>query len=152
MLELVLIRGLPGSGKTTLAQRLLEPLDAVHLEADMFWGPDYAFDLSRLREAHEWCLDETARHLSEGTSVVVSNTFTRLWEMQTYVALAVYLSARLTVIHCEGRHGSVHGVPPEVVERMAARWEPYDGDVTKVLQASEPQVAREASDKADDRP
>ena len=52
-MKLLLIRGLPGSGKSTLAKNLIGYY--MHKETDMFWGEDYAFDASRLKEAHEWC-------------------------------------------------------------------------------------------------
>ena len=51
MNRLVLIRGLPGSGKSTLAKCMT---NFIHLETDMFWGTDYNFDITRIKEALEW--------------------------------------------------------------------------------------------------
>lgn len=127
MVQLYLIRGLPGSGKSTLARLLCNSFeDAVHFEADKYFiGPDgvYRFDPSRLKDAHEWCLESTIMHLRAGYVVIVSNTFTRIWEMQPYLDLGY----KTQVITCEGNFGNVHGVPGAAIERMRARWEAYVG-------------------------
>ena len=122
-MKLLLIRGLPGSGKSTLAKNLIGYY--MHRETDMFWGDDYAFDASRLKEAHEWCQAEVSALMHNGFSVVVSNTFTTKKEMEPYFKIAKEYGIVPTVILCQGKFGSVHGVPSEVLERMEARFE-YD--------------------------
>lgn len=124
---LIIIRGLPGSGKTTKAKRL--PPDIVHLETDQFWTDaegNYNFDITRLEEAHTWCWRETKKHLQEGYTVAVSNTFTTFGEMDRYVRLAIDYQCGLVIHNCEFQFGSVHPVPSEVLERMKARWDPLD--------------------------
>ena len=64
---LILIRGLPGSGKSTMA-RVKYP-NHIHLEADMYFEDDkgnYNFDPKKLKEAHKWCLETTRSLLSIG--------------------------------------------------------------------------------------
>jgi predicted kinase len=122
--ELVLIRGLPGSGKTTWAKLFVRDYYA-HYEADMFFefdGP-YKFDASKLGEAHAWCLRKTKESLEHGQSVVVANTFSRLWEMKPYINLAERLFLPMRILVAKGNWPSVHRVPEEVVAKMVARWE-----------------------------
>lgn len=126
--RLTLIRGLPGSGKTTLA-KTFAARGCAHFEADMFFGDDYQFEPSKLPDAHRWCQESAKAALDAGRDVVVSNTFSRVWEMQPYLSM----TSDVAVIHATGRFGNVHGVPPAAIERMAARWERYASETTSDL-------------------
>ena len=89
---LYLVRGIPGSGKSTFAKSL----GGTHFEADQFFMVDgkYKFDGSKLKEAHNWCQNivNTAMilNLTAGLNkrIVVSNTFTQEWEMKPYFEMA----------------------------------------------------------------
>jgi cytidylate kinase len=120
--ELVLIRGLPGSGKSTMAG-VLASVGYAHFEADMFFMVDgtYRYDASRIREAHAWCQQMTRKMLERGQRVVVSNTFTRLSELAPYLSMTL----NVRVIEAQGRWANVHDVPPVTIRRMAERWERY---------------------------
>ena len=120
MSRLILIRGLPGSGKSTLAKNLIGFY--VHYETDMFWGPDYEFDASKLPEAHAWCQKNVKEALMTGWGVVVSNTFTTIWEMQPYFDMAKELGITPQVVTCHGQYGNVHNVPEAALERMRDRF------------------------------
>lgn len=122
--ELMIIRGLPGSGKSTLARRVCEESGAVHVETDMFWGPEYKFHTKLIRQAHEWCRAECTRLLYLHGSVVVSNTFTIMSEIIPYLQIARHLKARVVIVECKGEYGSVHDVPEGVLRSMRERWEP----------------------------
>ena len=120
--RLILVRGLPGSGKSTIAKSIAFS-GYTHLETDMFWGPDYNFDISKIKEAHQWCQDTTKYFLNKGGFVVVSNTFTSAWEMLPYFDIAKEFKINPQVILCQGRYGNIHQVPQEVLEKMVSRFE-----------------------------
>ena len=85
---LILVRGLPGSGKSTYAKGF--PL-FLHIETDLFrYQRDgtYLYDSSKNGELHQKCFEETQRHLVDGRSVIVSNTFLKNSHMQPYVRFA----------------------------------------------------------------
>jgi predicted kinase len=123
MKELILLRGLPGSGKSTLAKLICNQ----HVEADMFFMQDgeYKFDASKLKQAHEWCQSRAESWMEKGYNVVVSNTFTREWEMGAYYDLARKYGYRVHSLVVENRHGGVneHGVPDDVLDQMQDRFE-----------------------------
>lgn len=131
MTQLYIIRGAPGSGKTTLARKFLHMgLVDAYYEADQYMTDaegNYRFDPSRLKQCHERCQKEVFSELFGGCNVAVSNTFTRLWEMQPYFDAAKELGVTVTVIKCEGNFGNVHGVPEEKVTEMRRRFEDYEG-------------------------
>ena len=124
-MKLILARWLPGSGKSTIAKDIAYSLNAYHFETDMFWGADYKPDMARLSEAHQWCQDKTHLALQNYSSVVVSNTFTTKKELKPYFDMAKSLGATPQIILCQGAWGSIHNVPQETLNRMAARFE-YD--------------------------
>ena len=120
--KIVLIRGLPGSGKSTMAAAMS---GYVHLEADMFMLVDgaYQYDPTKVRDSHEWCRKQMRIALASGQSVVVSNTFSRLHEMKDYVTIGKDFNIAVTVIDADGAWPNVHGVPLERIEQMRQRWE-----------------------------
>ena len=126
MTSMILVRGLPGSGKSTIAKNLIGFY--MHVEADMFWINDqgeYEFDPKRIGEAHTWCQNRTYELLAAGFNVVVSNTFTTKKEMRYYFEMARDFDCVPQIVLCQGQYGSIHNVPQEALDRMAARFE-YD--------------------------
>jgi len=120
---LIILRGLPGAGKSTLAKTL----GGIHIEADHYFMKDgeYKFDASKLKQAHEHCRTSTEGWMMEGYNIVVSNTFTQEWEMDAYYELAEKYEYRVYSIIVENRHNGVneHGVPADKLEQMKNRFE-----------------------------
>jgi MoxR-like ATPase len=128
--ELFLLRGLPGSGKTTLAGSL----EMVFCyEADRYFEDEdgkYNFDPTKLKQAHQWCQDRVEKAMSAPNGfppprIVVSNTFTQEWEMDPYYKLAEQYGYRVYSLVVENRHEGVneHGVSADKLEQMKNRFE-----------------------------
>jgi predicted kinase len=85
---LYIVRGCPGSGKSTFAKTL----GGQHYEADMFFineNGEYNFDFIKIKDAHQWCQGMVKTDMIlEYPKVVVSNTFTQEWEMEPYFEMA----------------------------------------------------------------
>lgn len=121
--QIILLRGLPGAGKSTLAKMIC----SHDIEADMYFmqAGEYKFDVSKLRQAHAWCQNKTEEWLKLGYNVTVSNTFTQEWEMMPYFALAKQYGYMVQSLIVENRHNgeSEHNVPQETLNKMKQRFE-----------------------------
>lgn len=124
--NLVLIRGLPGAGKTTLAKNVF--IGYNYYDADMFINKDEPFDRRNLTQAHNQCQSYVEQNLLNGFDTVVGNTFTRNWEMKPYVDMARELGVNLFVIAVENSHGnqSIHNVPETTMKKMQDRFEEFN--------------------------
>lgn len=128
---LILLRGLPGAGKTTFAKYLkivTDPDVALlnYYEADE-WFSIYCggtFTPTRLKEAHKWCQGRAELALRRGESAVVSNTTTEEWEVDIYQSIAKKCHAEFVSLIVENRHDgvSVHDVPETSINRMRERF------------------------------
>ncbi|XP_073699114.1 NEDD4-binding protein 2 [Garra rufa] len=89
---LVLLRGAPGSGKTTLANALLvQNPGGVVLSTDDYFtrNGQYYFEPNLLGEAHEWNHQRAKEAFEKGqTPIIIDNTNMQCWEMKPYVAMA----------------------------------------------------------------
>ena len=123
-----LIRGLPGSGKSTYAKNL----NCLHLEADMYHmvNGEYKFDVSKLSKAHHWCMMSFLKSIEDGaTDIVISNTFTTFKEIEPYIDICKGYNRDYKIIRMIGNYGSVHNVPEEVITKMSERFEDIEGEV-----------------------
>ena len=129
MKSLFLLRGLPGAGKSTLAEELATGQSAVHFEADQrFVGEDgtYRFEPTLLAEAHEECQHKCFIAMAAATErVIVSNTFTTEWELYPYLMFAEEFGYRVFSLIVENRHGgtNVHNCPANKIEMMRHRFQ-----------------------------
>jgi len=123
---LYLIRGLPGSGKSTFAENLADALGAHHFEADMYHIRDGVYDWKpeNVKASHEWCQRCVRSSMAGGHNVVVSNTFTTPKELEPYLDLAIQNRYLITSLIVENRHGgvNVHDVPQETLDKMRNRF------------------------------
>ena len=126
MKTLYIVRGVPGSGKSTFAQSL----DCPVFEADQYFidseAGEYKFDGSKIKLAHNWCKLRVEHSMEDDSQkIAVSNTFTQEWEMDAYYELAKQYGYRVFSLIVENRHGGVneHGVPEDKLEIMKNRFE-----------------------------
>ncbi len=126
MTKLILIRGLPGSGKSYQADLLSKLWGFIHLEADMFHVDGegkYDFRRENVKAAHAWCQTTTLAFLRNGKDVVVSNAFTQKWEMEPYLLMAEFANCSIEIRVANGNYGNIHEVPANVIEAMKSRWD-----------------------------
>ncbi len=125
---LILLRGLPGAGKTTLAKVLAENTWPVFSVDDYFTNPtsgEYHFEFDKNHLAYKACEENCRRAMQEGVQkIFVDNTFTLDWELQTYFKLASEFKYSIFVCTVENYHlqKNAHGISDEQIEKMAAKY------------------------------
>ena len=129
MKTLYIVRGVPGSGKSTFAKSI----GGIHIEADQFFMENgkYNFDITKIKLAHKYCKNQTEAWMkTDGVQVnndkiVVSNTFTQEWEIEPYFELAEKYGYRVFSLIVENRHDgkNIHDVPEDKLEQMKNRFE-----------------------------
>jgi predicted kinase len=122
---LYIVRGVPGSGKTTFAKLLtLNIFEADHYFYDN--DGNYNFIASEIKEAHKECQQYVGYAMESNTpKIAVSNTFTQEWELQPYYELAIKYGYYVTSIIVENRHGGTnkHDCPEDMIQVMKNRFE-----------------------------
>ena len=141
----MIIRGLPGSGKTTMARRLLglsdDPKSAVDVEtfqrqhnlvcADDYFMRDgvYRFDPSKIGEAHNHCVREWTGLVtfrsphSHEAPIIVHNTACSAIEVAPYWAVASAYKRKVLIVTLEQKvelcmSRQTHDVSPKTMGEM----------------------------------
>ena len=126
---LYIVRGLPGSGKSTFAKSLSRALNCPHFEEDMwlFTKGHYYWTPERFEIAVETCLRETELAMLNYNvnAIVVSNVFETEDMLEPYATLAKKHDWPVTYLVAENRRGGVniHNVPDEALDQMKAEFQ-----------------------------
>ena len=144
---LYIMRGFPGSGKSFTAKKLA-PKENI-FSTDDFWGEEYDFDMSRLREAHEWNQKRVISAMESGmTPIVVDNTNITRKAFNPYIDMAKQFGYRVELKESDSpwwesikfilRHKNerdiekwseflfkknTHNVPKAAIANMMNQWE-----------------------------
>jgi hypothetical protein len=90
---------------------------------------DYRYDKKRLIVAAEKCKQIASEAFRLRCDLVVSNTFTQLWEMAWYIEEARKYDYEIVIYRANGKFGSVHNVPESTIAAMEQRFEPCIGEI-----------------------
>lgn len=148
-------RGIPGTGKSTLAAMRMAPGHRMISTDDFFTKVDgagrtvYEFDPTKLGQAHNVTLTKFMEAVLCGNTVHVANTFVEAWEIAPYIAfcncMQVYFEINEIVVPDFESFQRVyerqtHGVPKHVCLDMASRFRSFSTEhmgqvATNTLQA-----------------
>eukprot|EP00090_Calanus_glacialis_P009513 TRINITY_DN17898_c0_g1_i2.p1 TRINITY_DN17898_c0_g1~~TRINITY_DN17898_c0_g1_i2.p1 ORF type:complete len:706 (-),score=276.50 TRINITY_DN17898_c0_g1_i2:410-2527(-) len=135
-LVFVILRGLPGSGKSSLATRLLSSAKlGVSFSTDDYFlkGGFYTFRADLLTEAHSWNQRRAMAAVKDRVRlVIIDNTNTMAWEMRPYIELALNNGYKIHILEPDtpwkfkprilaGKNS--HKVPKQKIELMLDRYE-----------------------------
>lgn len=128
MSNLILLRGLPGAGKSTLAKVLSENGKYPVFSVDDYFTDEkgnYCFKHSENHLAYEKCLQQTEQAMKNKVpKIFIDNTLTLDWELKSYFTLAEKYQYTAHVLTVENYHGNanIHEVSNEQLEKMALKY------------------------------
>ena len=142
MRKLIVMRGLPGSGKSIVARDLFRQhqlqddkfMGAICSADDFFIDPSngsYKFNSQLLGKAHGFCKFKVTQAMRRNFDlVIIDNTNIMKWEYEPYVSLVrrynyeteIKTVGNLTDLATYAERNT-HMVPLEAIQKMATRWE-----------------------------
>ncbi|KAJ8342630.1 hypothetical protein SKAU_G00325580 [Synaphobranchus kaupii] len=140
--HLIIMRGLPGSGKSELARDIMEDYgnSGEILSTDDYFideDGDYNFEYSQLKMAHKWNQKRAEDEMSmEVHPIIIDNTNITCRDMKPYVEMGLeygyYIKFETTPdtfgrtideLHARAAHS---GIPKSVMKRMRKNFEQVD--------------------------
>ncbi|XP_045611248.2 2',3'-cyclic-nucleotide 3'-phosphodiesterase isoform X1 [Procambarus clarkii] len=134
---MIILKGLPGSGKSHIARRIQKVFsDCVVCSADSYFMNDgvYKFDRDRLKDAHRSCQEKACDAAQRGSHVIViDNTNVKTWESKYYLDLTKKYNYTPLILEAqtpwamdpkELAQKNSHGVPEEVLVQKVKDYEP----------------------------
>lgn len=122
---LIIVRGIPGCGKSTFANLFHDALICTADDYHMKYG-EYCWTQENAHLAHIRCQEKVAWGMALSMKkIIVANTSTTLKEMEPYYELAVKHGYKVFSVIVENRMKTknIHNVPDETIEKMKARFD-----------------------------
>ena len=150
---MVILRGLPGSGKSSYAEKLYAKFNGPNFRVrifsanSFFWvdiggEKEYRFDSSKIGQAHQTCLSDVSKACRANVPmVIVDNANSQKWEYANYEQIAALtgyeisireVGASTPVLQSKKWHlmqyfeRQTHGISLDHFLRMWWRWEEDD--------------------------
>lgn len=141
---LIIMRGVPGSGKSFIAKQIISAIYGTQLTQHYFshvLSTDdffinrgvYCFNKYRLAEAHAWNKNRAQQSMREGVSpVIIDNTNIEVWEMEPYVREGVANGYVVEIVEPntpwarkanELVRRNTHNVPIQTIRKMLDNYE-----------------------------
>ncbi|KAL8577093.1 hypothetical protein ACOMHN_002172 [Nucella lapillus] len=136
VLVLVIMRGLPGSGKSFLAKKIQGSGQIFSTDDFFMRNGRYRFSAEQLPVAHQWNKQRVIRALEKRvTPVIVDNTNMQFWEMYPYGRMAYTRGYIIEILEPDTPWNfkpsrlaklNSHGVEKDAIQRMLERFEPMN--------------------------
>jgi predicted kinase len=145
MKTLIILRGLPGSGKSTLIQKLEQDykLKPTICSADDYWynGKDkvpenYKFDILKISKAHGYCKFRFLQAIKdEKELIIIDNTNIKFRDFKDYIVEAIKNNYKVICHSITGLSAeesfklNIHNVPLETCQNMIKSFHPIPENI-----------------------
>lgn len=122
---LIVVRGLPGSGKTELVEQLSKELRIPHhLKPDIYYDKHNIIRITpdKVKEANAWCIAETYNILRSRLNCIVSNVFVTKKDVLPYINMCKYFGTECRIVVANGE-AYMNNIPDEQCKEMIDNWE-----------------------------
>jgi nucleoside-triphosphatase THEP1 len=148
MKTIIINRAVPGSGKTTLTNCIVDELKkhnfkiAIHSTDEYFMVDGrYVFDINKLEEYHKKNLEEFKKSIKNQTDIIIcDNTNIAPWQTEPYTKLAREFNYKIIIFTLDPREikkhiesqkitpqkPDAHGVKEDILKRMIDEYFIYD--------------------------
>jgi len=132
MKRVFIMRGVPGSGKSTMARLLAGETGVIHSTDHYFYvGEVYSHDTSLLSQNHEKNFKAFCESLKNGVPIVIcDNTNVQRAHFACYISAANAAGYQIDIVamlpHPDPEVAAIrnkHGASSETIRRMIADWE-----------------------------
>jgi predicted kinase len=123
--SLIIVRGLPGSGKSTFARFLANPEFICTADDYLMENGKYVWSSEKIGIAHKKCQAKCEEIMRlKFPRIVVANTSTSERELRPYQDLAKKYDYKVFSIIVEKRHDekNIHNMPEENIQKMLERF------------------------------
>lgn len=122
---LIILRGVPGAGKSSFAELL--GTKAICCADDYFMRDGvYNWLPNNIEKAHDWCQCKCKRFMkAQVERIVIANTSTTERELKPYMDLARQFGYKVYSVIIENRMNTknIHNVPEAIIKKMKSRFE-----------------------------
>lgn len=137
--KIVILRGIPGCGKSTIAKWAGSIAGAISFSADHYFmkSGEYKFDPLGLNAAHADCQRKFKSWalMAAGGAAVVDNTNLSLRELNTYINIAKTHNIKYEIWSIAPQADlarTLHGVPEDSMVRMLGKFNSSEPEVAKL--------------------
>lgn len=133
-MRITIIRGLPGTGKSTYASDLALEAGSLFIEADMLRVRDgrYKFDMDELGACISTSNSIMRKAAKLGADVIVAGVFSKARHVDEVIKQCQRVApggrVEVRVIRLCKDWGTIHPMPKHVIERMSSQFEDYPNE------------------------
>ena len=123
---LTIIRGFPGSGKSTRAKAL----GCFHVEADMncIHNGIYEWKEDTVMAGIDFRYKIVESAMKFGCDIVVTGTFPTLSELNVFIDLGKSYGYKVNICKCVDSFDSIHRPPIDFIQKLRDTWEDVEGE------------------------